>query len=332
MQGWRVMNEDLGRTVANKTVVNTIIMNPLDQPQDAYHRPGNSRWIPITVMLALVGIVALNTPMTWAIAAPDLALAMRKPAIANAANPSPDVINSLRQALSKHTGLPAKKLRLVEATQTTWADGCLGLGKADEFCSQALVSGWRVVLTNGTRRWIYRTDATAKVYRMEPPSTRTQTPTPTRKSEAFLLKAQIATSELPEKLAKDAVFRAIVSGGFTGRTSQTTLFKDGRIVREWLRPDGTTASPKIHQISAEQVTQFQRYLKDTAFQQFNRQNYPATAGSADFMTVTLSSHRGTVRYADTVQEQLPRNLKSVIATWNDLVANYSDAPVSLEHP
>jgi hypothetical protein len=81
------------------------------------------------------------------------------------------VANAVRKDLSQQTGIPANQLQLIQSTSKTWSDGCLGLAKADEMCSQALVPGWQVVFSNGTRRWVYRTNATGTVYRMETPTT-----------------------------------------------------------------------------------------------------------------------------------------------------------------
>lgn len=79
----------------------------------------------------------------------------------------PAVINRLRQDLSKQTNIPVAKLKVVEATAKTWPNGCLGLAKADEMCTEALVSGWRVVFSSGNRRWTYRADKQAHLYRLE---------------------------------------------------------------------------------------------------------------------------------------------------------------------
>ena len=79
-----------------------------------------------------------------------------------------NIANIVRKDLSQQSGIPASKLQLVQSTPKTWSDGCLGLAKAGEMCSQAMVQGWQVVLTNGSQRWTYRTDATGRVYRMEP--------------------------------------------------------------------------------------------------------------------------------------------------------------------
>lgn len=78
-----------------------------------------------------------------------------------------NIANTVRKDLSQQTGIPASKLELVQSTPKTWSDGCLGLAKAGEMCAQMMVQGWQVTFANGSQQWIYRTDATGRVYRME---------------------------------------------------------------------------------------------------------------------------------------------------------------------
>lgn len=77
------------------------------------------------------------------------------------------VVNSVRQEISKRDRIDANKLKAIEATQQTWSDGCLGLAKPDEICTQALVEGWRIVVSDGKKSWTYRTDATGRFLRLE---------------------------------------------------------------------------------------------------------------------------------------------------------------------
>jgi len=51
---------------------------------------------------------------------------------------------------------------------------------------------------------------------------------------------------------------------------------------------------------------------------FDRQNYPTPRGAADYLTVSLISDTGVVRYADLVEDQLPEALQTVIETWEEL--------------
>ncbi|WP_448571326.1 hypothetical protein, partial [Trichothermofontia sp.] len=70
--------------------------------------------------------------------------------------------------ISQITGQPVDRLQLQQAEPHTWPDGCLGLAAPDQFCTQALVPGWRVTVTDGTRSWVYRTNADGSQLKPEP--------------------------------------------------------------------------------------------------------------------------------------------------------------------
>ncbi|HEY9616180.1 MAG TPA: hypothetical protein V6C64_05040 [Microcoleaceae cyanobacterium] len=227
---------------------------------------------------------------------------------------SPAIANVLRQDVSKRTKIPVGKIRVSEATQKTWANGCLELAKPDEMCSMAMVNGWRVVLTDGSQRWVYRTDDQGRNFRLET-ATRPQTDLP----ESGQIQAdRIPNDQLPPSLQKGVVLRAIASGGFIGRTVQTTLMSDGRLIQETLSPTGSSSNAQVRQLSRQQVRQFQQMIEQYRMKRYDQQNFAATPGSADYITVTLSGRFGTVRYADSIQTQLPPSLQQMIAAWNQL--------------
>lgn len=82
-------------------------------------------------------------------------------------SPASEVIDAVRQDLSNRTNLGSDRFALVKATQKTWSDGCLGLPRSDEMCTQALVEGWQIVIGNGDRTWTYRTDTRGRAIRLE---------------------------------------------------------------------------------------------------------------------------------------------------------------------
>lgn len=131
--------------------------------------------------------------------------------------------------------------------------------------------------------------------------------------------ARIPTPELPPALRAGELFRAISSGGLLGRTYQTTLMRDGRLIQVRVNFNGTTSAPQVRQVSPTAVQQFQKVLEQTQLNQFHRFDFPAARGSADVITVTLSTHAGTVRYADSIQKQLPQKLQTLIQAWNQMV-------------
>ena len=66
----------------------------------------------------------------------------------------------------KRTSKTVSALKIIEAKQQEWSDGCLGLG-TDEICTQAITPGWQIVVTDGLRNWTYRTDNVGDAIRLE---------------------------------------------------------------------------------------------------------------------------------------------------------------------
>jgi hypothetical protein len=79
------------------------------------------------------------------------------------------VIQAVQQAASQSFGLPVGQLKVMGARQRMWPDGCLGLVPPGVLCTQQIVPGWLVPVTDGIQTWTYRTDATGKVVKLEDP-------------------------------------------------------------------------------------------------------------------------------------------------------------------
>jgi len=309
------------------------------------------------------------------------------------------IANAVLKDLSSRTGIPAQKLRVTNYSGKTWANGCLGLPKSGEFCTQALIEGWRVIASDGNKTWVYRTDTSGRTLRRENQAASVSLPKsvadavsqdasrrlgfpvaafsianaeqkkwsnscldintdprllcgpvyaagipgwmvsvasgehrlvyrtnesgstvvldrPTK--ETSTTPVAIPTSELPPPLERNVIFRAIASGGITGRTFQTTLLNNGRVLRAAVNADGTTSAPQTSQISRQQVQKFQQLLEEQPLSQFNQLHYPAPNGAADYITVTLTSKYGTTRYADI--GSVPEPLQEVIQSWSQITS------------
>lgn len=100
------------------------------------------------------------------------------------------IAQAVRRDLSQRLSISLREIKLVRSTPETWSDGCLGLGGAAESCLQALVEGWRVEVSANQQTWIYRTDKTASVIRLEPQSTAASMP-------------RLVSQRLLRKVAKD---------------------------------------------------------------------------------------------------------------------------------
>ncbi len=219
------------------------------------------------------------------------------------------VRNAVLQAASKRLQQPISQLRIVEFQQQTWKDGCLELANADEFCTQALVSGWRVVVGIGEQTLVYHTNQTGSALRLNE-----------KASSSPLTPVRIPVSELPSPLDQYVVFRQISSGGFAGRTYETVLLKDGQLIQVRIG-DANDSERSVRRVSVQKVQQFMRSLERSKFSKFKNLSYPAPSGSADFITYTLTSQQGTVQYNDISQNNLPKNLQAAVKAWNDLIAS-----------
>ena len=95
-----------------------------------------------------------------------LSLLLVQPSLASPGPPN-SVIEAARQDLSQKTKISVNRLQIQAAQRQTWPDGCLGLAKPGELCTQALVAGWRIVLTDNQKTWVYRTDSSGTNLRLE---------------------------------------------------------------------------------------------------------------------------------------------------------------------
>lgn len=92
-------------------------------------------------------------------------------------NPTPNPNNSIsamenvaRAVLAdaaKRTGKPVSELTVSEIKQQDWSDGCLGLLEKDSVCTQAIVTGWRVVVGGDRQNWVYRTNMSGSVIKWD---------------------------------------------------------------------------------------------------------------------------------------------------------------------
>lgn len=81
--------------------------------------------------------------------------------------PVPAAAEKARTDLSVKLSLDEDKVVILNVTNTTWSDACLGLPKSGETCAQTLTPGYRVELLADGKTYIYRTDTTGMTMRSE---------------------------------------------------------------------------------------------------------------------------------------------------------------------
>lgn len=80
------------------------------------------------------------------------------PAPGNVANQTEPAALAARKDLAAKLSIPEASITIVRVEEKTWSNGCLGLAKAEEFCTEALVPGFRVELQAQGTTHVYRTD------------------------------------------------------------------------------------------------------------------------------------------------------------------------------
>lgn len=69
--------------------------------------------------------------------------------------------------VSEQNQISLNRLSITKANKELWSNGCLELEQPGEFCTQAIVPGWRVFVTGNDRTWIYHTDEQGRSLRVK---------------------------------------------------------------------------------------------------------------------------------------------------------------------
>lgn len=229
------------------------------------------------------------------------------------------VADAVLKAASQRTGLSTSELRILRSQQFVGSSSCLGLpARPGEGCTKDLAPLWQVtVLARGQQPLVYHADVNGSRIRLnETASGIGDGNVPDILDRGVLQGVPIPSSELPSALPQNAIFRVITSGGFAGRTEETILLNNGQMIRRSLTSSGAGSTPTVTSVSPERLQQFKRLLQQQPMDRYYGLDYPAPTGAADYISVTMTSNEGTVRYADMVQGQLPKPLQIVMLMWN----------------
>lgn len=77
------------------------------------------------------------------------------------------VESAVAQDIIRDFGIDPGNQMIVSTDRRTWPDGCLGLAEPDEFCTQVLVAGWQVTVQSGERVFVYRTDESGSIVKLD---------------------------------------------------------------------------------------------------------------------------------------------------------------------
>ncbi|TFI52515.1 hypothetical protein BLD44_019710 [Mastigocladus laminosus UU774] len=219
------------------------------------------------------------------------------------------IVDAILADAEEELGVPFSRLRIIGVERREWPDSCLGISEPLILCAPSIVPGWRVTVSNGKQRLVYRVG--------EPDTIRLDKQA-SKITGNNLQPVPISTSDLPPLLESGVVFREISRGGFIGRTYETVLLDDGLLIRTRMG-DANDSERSVRRVSLRKLRQFQQLLEKKGVNEFQNLSYPAPSGAADYIIHTLTSSNGTVQYNDISHNRLPQNLQVVVAAWNQLL-------------
>lgn len=81
--------------------------------------------------------------------------------------PVPAAVSAVRSLVARELGISEGVVIVMTAYEKEWPDGCLGLAKEGEFCTQAIVPGYEVTVQVQGRERVYRTNGDGSVVQRE---------------------------------------------------------------------------------------------------------------------------------------------------------------------
>jgi hypothetical protein len=208
--------------------------------------------------------------------------------------PEAAIAQRARRHLARKLRQPVKSISLVSTKPMSWPDGCLGLGRPGQVCSQALVPGWQIELEDSEQgNWIYRTNKKGDRLVLETPS------------------FQQAADPLP----KNVLFQMNTTGGIAGVQRQVQVMDDGRVMEQDLRRPKEPAT-LLRKASSQDLQEFRNRLKSYHVDRYYGQDYQHQGG-ADLFGHTLTTHQGSLSFQD--QAKMPEEVMAIVKAWNQMV-------------
>lgn len=134
------------------------------------------------ILLGIIAIVIIGVGTYWVLTpkpseVPTTTTTSQSPVVTSGENPQPgSTVHDLpvepaaavaREDLAARLSIEEKSIVILQITDATWNDGCLGLGGPAESCLQALVPGFKIEMLAKGKSYFYRTDKTGAAVRAE---------------------------------------------------------------------------------------------------------------------------------------------------------------------
>ena len=112
--------------------------------------------IPLIIVIVLVigGGLYLYKKGGMEVVEPTVEIATTTPVAAEL----PVAADRAAKILAGGLGAPVETIKIIDAVERQWPDGCLGLAKPEEMCTQAIVPGYLIHLEAQSVTYAYRAD------------------------------------------------------------------------------------------------------------------------------------------------------------------------------
>ncbi|MFB2838818.1 S-layer homology domain-containing protein [Floridanema evergladense] len=136
----------------------------------------------------------------------------------------PAVSDAVIQNLSQQTGIEPSALKIVEAKQQTWANGCLGISSPGVPCAEGKVPGWEVVVASATQRWVYRSNMSGSLVKLDAIATQNiaNSQAASTESESAATPTERQTNTSSRRQTTQTTTSTRTSGGTATRTQRQT--------------------------------------------------------------------------------------------------------------
>ncbi len=118
-----------------------------------------TRFFSILIVVGFVSFGMNDVMLNNAVAAPQSIPNPQEESQSNVGS----IITAVLEDASQRSGLPISAFEEIIARQKTWPDGCLGIEEPGQICTQALVPGWRITLSNESQTWVYHTATDGRI-------------------------------------------------------------------------------------------------------------------------------------------------------------------------
>ncbi|MGD1897732.1 MAG: hypothetical protein ACFB16_12360 [Phormidesmis sp.] len=223
---------------------------------------------------------------------------------------SPALSQQLLQKASAQLQQPISSLSVGDIQAVTWNDGCLGLAEPDDLCTQAIVLGFRVIVKDGQRQWVYHISADGSQIMQNAIASSTYDIT-----GIFLPNGYPVSPESGPQI----IFQG-QSYDFVSNTASTTMLSADGTVRSY---SDAEESVFIWQISPEDVAAFESLLTQQNFSHFDQIGYISVGIPIPEGTYVMTGAGARVEAYYNNSIEMPEALRPVLEAWEEIASRQS---------